>query len=360
MTINFMESGSDATGDLSFYASAGGTVTSDNTVSHTGPRSIKMTMNSFTVASGVLNDVGRRISVWVRFSTLPASYIVPIQIQQAALAGVCYNLYILANGTLNSNPTGATAAVGTAVLAANTWYRICVAYKITSTTVFTFKVYVNGVLDSTANAGTMSVISTSELLLCALSDGAVNVWEDDIYVDDVANFSDPGDVRVTAKKPAANNVNNFDTAVGANPANRWTNVNEVPLSITNGWEQLALANTQENYTLEAAAVGDVDITNKQLVGRSAWLWAKETVAGLGTPQIMDNGTETAITLTTVGALYTVITISIAYPSNAAGIGMRSANAAAGTFLYECGTLIAYMGSIPIDEGSIWYDVVEVM
>ncbi len=106
--------------------------------------------------------------------------------------------------------------------------------------------------------------------------------------------------------------------------------------------QLALADTQENYTLQAAGVGDVDISGSSLVSRCAWIWAKETVGGLGTPKLMDNGTETAVVLTTAAALYTVITDSALYPGNAAGIGMRSANAAAGTFLYECGTLIAYI------------------
>jgi hypothetical protein len=56
---------------------------------------------------------------------------------------------------------------------------------------------------------------------------------------------------------------------------------------------------------------------------------------------MDNGTESAITLTGTPALYTKITDSATYPTNAAGIGMRSTGAAVDTFLYEAGTLIAY-------------------
>jgi len=55
---------------------------------------------------------------------------------------------------------------------------------------------------------------------------------------------------------------------------------------------------------------------------------------------MDNGSESAITLTTAPALYTLLTASASYPSNAAGIGIRSSTTA-NTFLYECGTLIAY-------------------
>ncbi len=63
---------------------------------------------------------------------------------------------------------------------------------------------------------------------------------------------------------------------------------------------------------------------------------------VGTPKIMDNGTETAVVLTTSPALYTVLTDDVTYPSNAAGIGMRSSGAAGvDTYMYECGTIIAY-------------------
>jgi hypothetical protein len=84
----------------------------------------------------------------------------------------------------------------------------------------------------------------------------------------------------------------------------------------------------------------VDLTGATLVGRSAWIWAKITVASVAA-KIMDNGTEFPITLTTSSALYTHCTTSAGYPSNAAGIGARSSTTA-NTFLYECGTLIAYI------------------
>ena len=112
---------------------------------------------------------------------------------------------------------------------------------------------------------------------------------------------------------------------------------------------------QENYGLQAASVGDVDVSSAMatLVARSAWVWSSVTVASV-LAKIMDNGTETGITLTTTPALYTLITDSTSYPSNAAGIGER-ASTTANTNFYECGTLIAYtpVGNIAVGPWSIW-------
>jgi len=221
------------------------------------------------------------------------------------------------------------------------------------------KLFIDGILDGSGTITPFTNIGGSVGWADAPGANKV-VYVRDIYADDSTALTDPGDIRVTAKRPAPNNVNNFDTAVGANPANRWTNVNERALSETNAWEQLLLADTQENFTLEAANIGDVDLSEVgiSLIARLAWIWAKATVGALGTPKIMDNGAETAIVLTTSPALYTVLTDSASYPSNAAGIGMRAANAAAATFLYECGTLIAYLAPAVVPLS--WQNQVPVM
>lgn len=348
-SITFIEPGTDATGDFAFYSSTAGTVASDTTVSKTGPRSIKCSTGSPAVTAsvttpvGILADAGRRTSLWVRVSGTPAAISRLLGFANSVGTAV-FQIRLNASRILTVQPIGATEVVGSTVLAANTWYRLSISYVIANSTTWRIQLYLNGVPEVNANSnGTLTTVSSSRIALASNSVFGVNfdTWFDDIVTDDGADYSDPGDIRVTAKRPAANNVNNYDTAVGNNPANRWENVNEVPISIVNGWQQLAIADTQENYGLQGAAIGDVDISAYPLLGRTAWIWAKET-AVLGTPKIMDNGTETGITLTTSPALYTVTTTSASYPSNAAGIGMRSAATAAGTFLYECGTVIAYM------------------
>jgi hypothetical protein len=63
----------------------------------------------------------------------------------------------------------------------------------------------------------------------------------------------------------------------------------------------------------------------------------------GTPKLMDNGSESAVTLNTTAGLFSLLTATSSYPSNAAGIGMRSSGAGAvDTYFYEGGTMIAYI------------------
>lgn len=356
--ITFLEPGTDATGDLSFYPVTGGAASSDSGVSHTGPRSLKLfTSSPATLATArtpsCLADAGRRISFWFRTDTLPAANAVIARFLTSAVQGV-WTATLKSTGIITQGGIGATGADGTKVLAANTWYRITVSFTITSTTVFRFDLFVDGVLDSSATAGTLTRVG-ADLLRFENNPGAganVTNYFDDVYVDDGNDYTDPGDVRVTAKKPAANNTNNFDTAVGANPSDRWTNVNEVPLSDTNGWQHAASTDVQENYTLQAASAGDVDITGCTVLGRTAWIRAKGAAGGAGTPKIMDDGTETAVVLTASPALFKVTTTSATYPSNSAGIGMRSTNNADDTFLYECGTLIAYLSARTIPASTI--------
>lgn len=345
--ITFLESGTDATGNFSFFTSTTGTVASDATTSKTGLRSIKLSTGSPAVTAGAIAqntcaDAGRRVSVWFKFDTAPAVQTPLFAIQTNGGLGVIA-VDLSTTRKLISRPLGATQVTGTTVLSVDTWYRITLSYTVTNTTTFRADVFLNGTPEASATAGTLTRTGSNQLTLQANSGfGAnCNVWFDNIYIDDGSDYSDPGDIRVTAKRPASNNTNNFDTAIGANPANRWTNVNEVPLSTTNGWRHNATTDVQENYTLETAAVGDVNIAAYPRIGTTAWIWANGAAGGAGTPKIMANGSETAITLTNAGKLFTVLTTTTAYPNNAAGIGMRSTNNADDTFLYECGTLIAY-------------------
>jgi hypothetical protein len=355
-TITFLEPGTDATGDLSFYSSTSGTVASATDQAYTGSRSIKCSLGAPATAArverlGVLADAGRRISFRMRCDTIPAAGTTAFCHLTTSGGTLSASMSMRTDGTIEFQPDGATAVTGSTVVAANTWPRFAVAYTVTSATVFRFDFYVNGFLQGSATVGTMTTIATDMIQLRAnagFGDNA-NVWFDDLYIDDGADYTDPGAgfdnseaCRVYAVPAVANNVNTFDTGVGATPANRWTNVNEVPLSETNGWQQAATADTQENYTL--ATRNAMGLTPKTILGRAAWIWAKGAAGGAGTPKIMDNGVETAIVLTSAGKLFTVLTTNNSYPSNAAGIGMRATNNADNTFLYECGTLVAASGT----------------
>jgi hypothetical protein len=259
---------------------------------------------------------------------------------------------------------------GSATLAANTWYRMAVAQVISSTTSYTINIFItttDSVIVGTADvSATFSSMGSTALLntggvrtylvsnLLAGGASGISVFYTPAYFDNGTTLDDCGDIRVTAKLPATNgNQNNFDTAVGANPANRYLNVNERPLSTTNGWEQAGSSQVNEVYGIDLPKDGDINIAANTIIARTAWMWAAAGTAGLGTPYLLDNAAGFAVTLTITPALYVNITTSNVYPPGNTVIGMASVGAATTTFLYECGVLFAFdNNAIPPGEGIV--------
>jgi hypothetical protein len=66
----------------------------------------------------------------------------------------------------------------------------------------------------------------------------------------------------------------------------------------------------------------------------------------GTPKLVDNGSDVAITLSSTPTLYSNHTTSSTYPSNGNTVGMKSSGSVMDTFLYECGIQIAYIPAAP--------------
>lgn len=96
--------------------------------------------------------------------------------------------------------------------------------------------------------------------------------------------------------------------------------------------------------------GGTALASSTLTVTTSGRWLTETVELRSSPEtlapkLMDNGTETAVTLTTSSALFSVVSTSASYPSNVAGIGMRSTATTADTFFYEGGTMIAYIPAV---------------
>ncbi len=342
MAITFLEAGTAATYGLEFYASVVGTVTSDSGTVHTGLRSLKVgTYSQAFTPTGVVADAGTRISFYMNMAALSSSK--TDMIGPHGGSGYSFVLGCNSTGKLLFRDASGVETAGTFTVTAGVWIRICLAYTITSPSVNHIKIYVNGTIDIDVTNATMNA-SANEL---TFNNGGIvygppatgGIFFSDIYVDGDSTLADTGDIRVTAKLPSATNTNGFDTTGGSGA------VNERPLSTTNFKQHAAISDVQQNYTLETAAGGDVDVSAATLVGRCAWLWAKGAAGGAGTPKIMDNGTETAIVLTSSAALFSLRTTSSTYPSNAAGIGMRSTNNADDTFLYECGTLLAYTPAV---------------
>lgn len=337
---------------------AGGQTADSGTVLGTNPRSWKMTTGAGgtetnAYVDGVAANAGRRISFWAYFPALPGSG-TPFASVATSGGTELVTIGLNSDGSIyiGAAGTGSFGGSSAGAVTVNTWMRFTLSYTITNTTTYSIAAFINGVASGTiSNTGTMTSGTTNRLYLKASASGGNNwiVYFDQPYIDDGTNLADVCSAgytrKQTAKLPAANNTGNFEVNIGANPANRYTNMNERPLSTTNGWRRSLTAQTQENYTLQSSSAGDVDISGSGivLVARTAWIYCQSFGGvGLGTPGIVDNGSVTGVSFTrNVDVLVTTITDSSSYPSNAAGIGMQSGGTANDTLFYECGTIIVY-------------------
>ncbi len=360
-TTTFLEPGTDATEDLSFFTtftSSTGTVVSDGSKSHTGPRSLKSASGATSGAAqaitplGILADSGTQIDFYVQFDALPSADS-PILLIRSASTGVL-NLLLRTTGVLQNAPVGGTLSNGTTVLSANTWYRICVSYFITNTTTYTFKVYVNGVLDSTTNAGTLTNTTTSQVRFGWGSSGNgpnKNLWFDDIYVATGGASSgsqpDTGNILVTAKRPFSNGTTNgFTTQIGSGGSGYGTGhapqVNERPLSTTNGWSIVGAGSAiTEEYNIEGESVGDVDVTGATIVDYMGWLYTKAVLAE--TAKMIVNGVSTNISVpANTNTMFQVAAGSSTYPAGSGSdIGETTSTTVTTVSLYECGVIVAF-------------------
>ena len=265
----------EGTGDLSEWSATSGTVTVDTTSPPTGgTRSVKLTSTGIVSELGVLADAGRRITFYFKFDGLPALDQIISQILTAGDINQ-WNISLTTTGAVKIAGATSGTATSTTTLAANTWHRICISYTITSSTVNSLKLYLNGgAAEFTLTNSNIVNASSNEFKLFGPSSGSLTTtWLSNLFIDDGADLADPGNVRASRKKPAGTNTNNFDTTIGTT-TNRYDYVNERPISESLGLEHAASTDVQENFTLDTQSGGDTDLTGATILGRTAWLWGK--------------------------------------------------------------------------------------
>ena len=348
--ITFLDAGSaqqEATPDngAQWYTQFVGTWSSSNDAVSMGPRTIKG-VGAFSILKlnkMALGPAAGRVKFWFRTSALPSA---STRIMQVSVGSFNLAVTLSSAGHLQlTTGNGATTQLGsdgTTTIATDTVYRIALALTITNSTTFSAKVFVNeSTTDiSVTNSGTLAGGGDSYVGSVDSQATSLTLYYSNIYADDDGSVTDPGNVQVTAKLPTTANANNFGTTIGTGA------VDERPFSISNGVERPDSSQSTQNYAIQAAGTGDVDLTGATIVGYVGWILAKGTTGGIGTPKITVNGTDTAITLTNGAALFQEATTSATYPSNAATIGMVSTGAGDDTFLYECGIMVAYLPAAP--------------
>lgn len=304
--------------------------------------------------NNVLADAGTRFSFYIYFVTLPNAINSIVRTFDSTTAFAGYTVRVTNTGVIQLWNT-TTAQIGTngATLSTGVWYRISLAYTITSTTVNRFELFVNGVSSISVTNATLTNIN---MALIAIGNGNFNLMDirtSDHYIDNSAALTDTGDIWVTAKRPNANGTTNgFTTQIGSGGSGYGSGhspqVNERALSTTNGWSMIGAGSAvTEEYSIESAATGDINISAATIVDYLGWVSAKSLVGE--TASIIVGGVSSNISLTSTITLFTKIAGSSTYPAGSTDIGIITTTALTTVSLYEAGVLVAF---IPPPSASI--------
>lgn len=355
--------GTSGTQTTAWYESLVGAVTVDTGVTLDGNATLKLDTSSpaalvvaTTTKAGAIAAAGRRISRYVRFSTLPTVGTFLSILNASTATTVVLNVALDSNGKLVlRNNTATMGAVGSTTLSVNTWYRIALSYVVTTTTNWSANVYLGQAGDSPTYSGalelnrtnadaTLSATACDRLTAQMGATAGANITLNITHtvIDDSTDLADPGNEKTTAKLPTTNTTNGFDTTVGTGA------VNERPVSTTNGRTHAATSDVDQDYEIEAASAGDHDISGATIVGNVAWIWAElSSLTGTPLSHIIHNGARDAATWDPASAntpqLFTIVSTSASYPQNANGknIGTSSSTIAADTKLWDCGVIVVY-------------------
>ena len=372
--ITFLEPGGDAdftsptTGINSFWfnslSNSNGTLATDF-VHGMHKKSIKFApsgTNANYTPSGVLSDSGSRISFYVYINALPSATASLFQGASSVLGNLTWNLRLTSGGVLQLwNSTTAQVGSNGATLSTGTWYRISLAYTMTSGTVNRFEIFSNGASTISVTNGTFTNTLTKSMRIGNISaNSTLDIRISDIYIDNSSSLTDTGDIWVTAKRPVANGTTNgFTTQIGAGgsgyPASgggHSPQVNERPLDTTNGWSMVGAGSAiTEEYNIENAATGDINLSNATIVGYEGWVSAS-SLASESLNMIL-NGTNFSSTTNSVAKMFLATTTSATYPAGTGtDIGIITTTDLTTVSLYEAGIVVAYIpgGAEPTYNG----------
>lgn len=307
-----------------------------------------------------INTAGFRVNFWMYVAVLPSTsnaYVWFVDTIYAEGVGI----KITSTGALQLWSMNNTVQVGTTstlTVPTGQWVRISLACTQTSTTVNAYNLWINGALAlGLTNVAMNSVTGTTFRFSPNVSSTLFDPRFSDVYVDDSTALTDPGGIMITAKRPIANGtLNQFTTQIGsggsgypASGGGHSPQVNERPLSITDGWSATPVATLTEEYTLEALNVGDHDLTLDTIIDYMGWV-STVMASASNTPvmRIIVNGVSTTFTSNTSAVVYWAFGNSSTYPTALNAIGMSGAYTTTGALvsLYECGVQVAYMPAVP--------------
>lgn len=354
MATTFLEPGGDATFDLTLFDPNVGASTQPTVVSdfvHGGHvKSIGYAINSSSSIGkkAVVADAGGRQSVYVYFNAYPNATSSIIDVLTTGYNVGVLVLRMTSAGVLQLFSSGVQLGTNGGTVTSGAWHRISFAYTVTSTTVYTFKAWLDGVLTLTVtNTGTLAGTGTADILFGNVSGNTtLDMRTSDHYMDNSSALTDPAsDVWVTAKRPVSNGTTNgFTTQIGSGGSGYGTGhapqVNERPLSQTNGWSMVGAGGAvTEEYTIESASTGDINIASATLIDFMGWVFGKALLSETGS--IVLAGATSNIALTSTATAFLKAAGSTSYPAGGTDIGIVTSTTVTTVSLYECGTMFAY-------------------
>lgn len=357
MATTFLEPGGDATFNVAtttnggFWDSIGdGPTIATDFVHGAHIKSIRIRPSKIdrVTKNTVLQDSGARISFYLYIVALPNA-VATLFSANTSGGTIVFQLRITTAGVLQLWRNNAQIGIDGSTLSTGTWYRLSIAYTITSTFVNRFEIFKDGNSDISVTNATLNSTSTSNALFGISGvDTLFDARISDHYIDNSSSLTDTGNIWVTAKRPNANGTNNnFLTQIGSGGSGYGTGhspqVNERALSTTNGWSTVASGTSDiEEYTIESASTGDINISTATIVDFVGWLYANASTS-VTANIVLNNNASTSISLTTTNTMFTKVAGSTTYPAGNTDIGIKGAISASATqSLYECGIMFAFI------------------
>lgn len=365
MATTFLEPGGDAdflVGTTNgFWSTVSGAAVATDFVHGNHVKSIKFRPSNddfIRSPAGVILNAASRISFYVYFNVLPNATVTffntatPSNSSTVSVRCTSAGVLQLWNGNINQIGTNGPT------LSAGVWFRISLAYNITSGSVNRFELFKDGVSAISITNATLSNITSNKLIF---GNGAANPTFDfrlsDIYADNSTSLTDPGNIWVTAKRPISNGVvNGFSTQIGSGGSGYGTGhspqVNERPINTLDGWSMIGAGlPVTEEYNIEAQSVGDINISAALIVDWLGWV-SVSSLAG-ETINVILNGVTVPQVITSTITLYTNIKGSTNYPSGlGSDIGIITNNSLTTVSLYECGILVAFIPQNPSFQSNV--------
>lgn len=320
-------------------------------------RSTRFTPNALSTIykSSIGAAAGTRVSIYLYIAALPTSSTATfLGMENGGGGATCCKLRLTTGGVLQLWEASAQIGSNGATLSTGTWYRISLALTVTSTTVNRFEVFVDGISSiSVTNATITNIVPTALRLGNHDTNVALDTRVSDIYVDDSATLVDTGNIWVTAKRPNANGtLINWTTQIGAGGSGYGSGhspqVNERPLSTTNGWSTTT-SSTREEYNIESASTGDISTTGSTYRDLMGWWFCQASSAVGSFSFIVDNVTIGTSLVPTSPTMILKYAGQTTFPAGTGtDVGIISASGSATFSLYECGVVVAYIPPVEVN------------